>query len=121
MVTKTLEFYEDLAEYYHLLFEDWNKSIERQAKILNSLLVSQMGHDPLKLLDCACGIGTQAIGFAQSGHHVVASDLSHTAVARAKLETERRGLDISLRVSDMTSLAEIGESDFDVVTALERF
>jgi SAM-dependent methyltransferase len=120
MVTKTLDFYEDLAEYYHLLFEDWDKSIGRQEKILNSLLVSQMGHDPLKLLDCACGIGTQAIGFAQSGHHVVASDLSQTAVARAKLETERHGLDISLRVSDMTSLAEIGESDFDVVTALDN-
>ena len=32
MVTKTLDFYEDLAEYYHLLFEDWDKSIGRQDK-----------------------------------------------------------------------------------------
>jgi len=26
-------FYEALADYYHLIFDDWDKSIERQARI----------------------------------------------------------------------------------------
>jgi SAM-dependent methyltransferase len=120
MARTTLDFYEDLAEYYHLIFDDWNKSIERQAGILNSLLLAQSPYSSLKLLDCACGIGTQAIGFAQLGHRVVASDLSRAAVARARIEAKRRGLEIPFFVSDMTSLAEIQDTGFDVVAALDN-
>ena len=72
------------------------------------------------MLDCACGIGTQAIGFAQSGHSVVASYLSRAAVARAIHEAAQRDLEISFLVSDMTSLAEIPDSEFDVVAALDN-
>src|SRR6266567_9320458 len=78
----TVDFYESLAEHYHLMFEDWNRSIERQAAILNALLRSVLPRSPLKLLDCACGIGTQAIGLAQAGHRVVGADLSPAALAR---------------------------------------
>lgn len=120
MAETALGFYDPLATHYHLIFEDWNQSIERQARILNSLLRSQIPRHPLKLLDCACGIGTQALGFAQAGHRVVASDQSPAAVARAKVEAELRGLDISFLVSDMTSLAEITSDDFDLATALDN-
>ena len=113
-------FYDPLAEHYHLVFEDWDASIERQANILNALLASQVHDGPLKILDCACGIGTQTLGFASRVHHVVASDLSPEAVARAKREAERRGLEISFHVSDMTSLAEIEDRNFDVVAALDN-
>jgi SAM-dependent methyltransferase len=113
-------FYDSLAELYHLIFENWDASIERQAGILNSLLAAQLRSGPLKILDCACGIGTQSIGFARYGHHVVASDLSSAAVARARREATRRHLEISFHVSDMTSLAEIPGSDFDVVAALDN-
>jgi len=58
--------------------------------------------------------------FAQFGHRVVASDLSRAAVARAKIEAELRGLDISFFVSDMTTLTEIAKTDFDVVTVLDN-
>ena len=113
-------FYQALADHYHLIFEDWDKSIARQAAILNPLLHSVMQRTELKLLDCACGIGTQAIGFAQSGHNVVASDLSPAAIALARREAKLRGLDISFAVSDMTSLAEIADRDFDVIVALDN-
>ena len=46
--------------------------------------------------------------------------MSPASVARAKREAEKRGLRISFHVSDMTSLAEIPESDFDVVAALDN-
>jgi len=34
-ITKT---YDDLTEHYHLLFENWENSIERQAKSLSSII-----------------------------------------------------------------------------------
>jgi glycine/sarcosine N-methyltransferase len=120
MEEKVASFYSPLAEHYHLIFEDWDQSIDRQAKILNPLLASEVREGPLKILDCACGIGTQAIGFAMYGHQVVASDVSRGAIARAIKEAERRCQRIAFHVSDMTSFAEIEARDFDVVAALDN-
>jgi glycine/sarcosine N-methyltransferase len=120
MAERVLSFYEPLADYYHLIFDDWSRAIDRQAKILNPLLAEQMHGHPLKVLDCACGIGTQALGLASFGHRIVASDLSSAEVNKAKDEAERRALDISFHVSDMTSLAEIVDRDFDVVAAFDN-
>jgi SAM-dependent methyltransferase len=120
MVPTSLDFYENLAEYYHLIFEDWERSIDSQAKVLNSLIAKETGQSSVSLLDCACGIGTQAIGFARAGHRVVASDSSRGAVKRAESEARKRGLDISFFVSDMTSLDQIARGDFNVVAALDN-
>jgi SAM-dependent methyltransferase len=113
-------FYEVLADHYHLIFEDWDSSIKRQAGVLKNLLSSEVTSEPLRILDCACGIGTQAIGLAMLGHQVVASDLCSAAVLRAQAETRRRGLTISFFVSDMTSLGEVTESGFDVVVSMDN-
>jgi glycine/sarcosine N-methyltransferase len=120
MTEKVLSFYEELADHYHLIFENWDSSIKRQATILGPLLASQTSIYPLKILDCACGIGTQAIGFATMGHYVVASDLSQAEITRAEHETQCRALNISFYVSDMTSLREIAESEFDVAVAMDN-
>jgi SAM-dependent methyltransferase len=120
MKDAVVDFYEDLAEHYHLIFDDWDRAIARQASILNPLLHSVLPGAPLKILDCACGIGTQAIGFAQARHHVVGSDLSGAAIARARGEAKTRGLDICFAVSDMTSLQEIADIDFDVIAVLDN-
>jgi SAM-dependent methyltransferase len=120
MEEATLDFYESLADYYHLIFEDWDRSIARQARALNSILANEISPGSLRILDCACGIGTQAIGFAKAGHQVVASDLSRAAVTRAEREADQRSLRIKFYISDMTSLAQIEESDFDVVAALDN-
>src|SRR3984957_16893712 len=120
MPERILSCYEPFADHYHLIFDDWDQAIERQARILNPLLTAQGCGHPLKILDCACGIGTQALGFASFGHRVVASDLSRAAVSRATREAESRGLDISFHVSDMTSLTEIADRDFDVVVTLDN-
>ncbi len=114
------DFYNELAPHYHLIFHDWDESIARQGGFLNRLLETELGGGPLKILDCACGIGTQSIGLARGGHHITGSDLSAAAVDRARREFESRGLAGSFVVSDMTSLAEIGDRDFDVVVALDN-
>ena len=113
-------FYNDLAPYYHLIFEDWERSIERQAEALSALLETHLGPGRCRILDCSCGIGTQSIGFAQRGHRVVGSDLSAAAVERVRREFQARGLDGSFVVSDMTSLTEVEEGDFDVVVTLDN-
>ena len=113
-------FYDRLAPLYHLIFTNWEESIERQGRVLNRLVETELGAGPLKILDCACGIGTQSIGFARHGHRVTGSDLSTAAVERAKHEFASRGLSGSFVVSDMTSLAEIADCDFDVTAALDN-
>jgi SAM-dependent methyltransferase len=120
MSDTTLNFYDPMAPWYHLIFDDWGSAIERQAKVLNPLISSRLSPGPLNVLDCACGIGTQAIGFARHGHRVTASDLSANAVARAKYESEARGLTITFHIDDMTSLAAVMATSFDVVAALDN-
>lgn len=119
MSEKVLSFYEGLADYYHLIFEDWDRSIQRQAKILGSLISQELpGH--LRILDCACGIGTQSLGLAARGHHLVGCDLSPAEVRRATIEAQQRGLDIEFHVSDMTNLTGISQTGFDVVSVFDN-
>jgi glycine/sarcosine N-methyltransferase len=120
MIGSVRGFYDPFAEHYHLIFDDWDKSIERQAVAYNRLITSALPDASLKVLDCSCGIGTQAIGLATKGHRVVASDLSPAAVARASREAAVRGLKMEFCVSDMTDLKEIGDSDFDVMATLDN-
>ena len=59
------DFYDQLAGNYHLMFEDWEASVARQAAALAPLLERECGPAvSVRVLDCACGIGTQALGLA---------------------------------------------------------
>ncbi|WP_260703508.1 class I SAM-dependent DNA methyltransferase [Edaphobacter flagellatus] len=120
MAEEVLSFYNELAGYYHLLFEDWDLSIRRQASILDSIISHELRHKHLRILDCACGIGTQSLGLAHLGHHLLGCDLSSAQVARANKEAKKRGLDLEFRVSDMIHLKEIPETGFDVVSAFDN-
>jgi SAM-dependent methyltransferase len=120
MIDKVLSFYDELADYYHLIFEDWDRSIQLQARILGSVISQELPGQHLRILDCACGIGTQSLGLAALGHHLVGCDLSPAEVTRATREAQQRGLDIEFRVSDMTDLKEIPEAAFDVVSVFDN-
>ncbi|MGI4756444.1 MAG: class I SAM-dependent methyltransferase [Janthinobacterium lividum] len=109
-----------MAEAYHLIFEDWGRAIARQAGVLDALIRNKCGRDHLDIHDCACGIGTQAIGLATLGHRVSGSDLSGVAVQRAANEAAKRGLNIPFAVSDMTSLAEYASNAFEVIGAFDN-
>ena len=72
----TQSFYNNMASQYDKLFQDWQATTHEQALILEKIF-SDRGFDrSVKLLDCACGIGTQAIGLAALGYDVSASDIS---------------------------------------------
>ncbi|GGS94535.1 hypothetical protein GCM10010206_66490 [Streptomyces cinerochromogenes] len=79
-------FYAELADDYHLIYADRDASIRRQGDALDA----PIGRDRVAVLDCSCGIGTQAIGLALRGHRVTGTDLSPRAAARAAREAARR-------------------------------
>jgi glycine/sarcosine N-methyltransferase len=112
------EFYDQMATAYHLIFDDWGASIERQRIVLSNFppAPSEAG----VVLDCACGIGTQAIGLAQAGYLVEATDLSASAIERAKKEASLRGLAIQFRVDDMRLLTTSLKGKFGAVVALDN-
>jgi glycine/sarcosine N-methyltransferase len=112
-------FYDDLAPDYHLIFEDWDRSIGWQASILGPILEGATGKASPHILDCACGIGTQALGLAQRGHHVVGSDLSQSAIQRARSEAQQRQLSIDFHVAEMTDLSSIEQTGFDAMLAAD--
>jgi SAM-dependent methyltransferase len=79
-------FYDALAPWYHLVYQDWESSIGRQGRALASLLASEWGSAAHRVLDAAVGIGTQALGLAALGFQVTGSDISFAAVQRAGAE-----------------------------------
>src|SRR4051794_11934033 len=95
------DFYDRLAPLYHLIFPDWDASIERLADQLAGIIRDRWGAGAESVLDVSCGIGTQSVGEARRGFKVTASDLSAGAVERARAEAERRGVGIDFSVCDM--------------------
>ena len=120
MDDSTRAFYDDLAQSYHLLFQDWTQSIQNQASILGPLVEREMAAERLRILDCACGIGTQTLGLAQRGHALVGVDLSEAAIRRARSEAKQRSLSIEFVVADMRELSALAHGDFDVVLAVDN-
>ncbi|MFJ6016468.1 class I SAM-dependent methyltransferase [Streptomyces sp. NPDC092952] len=113
------DFYDDLAHDYHLMFRDWDASMAYQAEALGALIRQHLGAGPHTVLDCSCGIGTQAIGLARAGHQVIGSDLSPIAAARAATEAAVRGNRLPVAVADMRQLP-FSDSSFDVVLCADN-
>lgn len=113
-------FYDELAPLYHLIFPDWDASIRRQARALDSVIRERWGDGRVSILDAACGIGTQAVGLAALGHRMTASDISDVEVERAAREAKARGLAIRFSVADMRHLAAHHRELFDLVIACDN-
>ena len=120
MSDATRAFYDDLADYQHLVFQDWNRSIAWQAGLFGPLLERDLAPRPLHILDCACGIGTQALGLAARGHIVTGLDLSPAAIARAHREALARGLAIQFETADMRDLSTLPAAGFDAALAADN-
>lgn len=112
-------FYDELAERYDLMYADWQAGITRQGAALDALLTAALGPGPHRVLDSACGIGTQALGLAALGHRVTGTDLSPCAVARAAREAKARGLALPVAAADMRQLP-FPEGSFDAVVCADN-
>src|SRR5919199_146179 len=116
-------FYDDLADDYHLIFGDregWERQVCRQGEVLDGLIRAEMGTEPLSVLDCSCGIGTQAIGLALHGHEVHATDLSPESVERASREAKTFGVPVTFGVADFRALDAQVAGTFDVVISCDN-
>ena len=80
MAESERNFYDELSGEYNLMFEDWEASIAHQAAALAPILERGCGPANLvRILDCACGIGTQALGLASRGFRVTALPVQTSA------------------------------------------
>lgn len=120
-MTHSRSFYDAFAAYYDLIFEDWERSMQRQGDFIADLIEKELSTAPgLRVLDAAAGIGTQSLPLARRGFHVHSRDLAPAAIARLRREAEQRGLSIDASVSDMRSVDSCIPSPVDVVLAFDN-
>lgn len=121
MVNDPESLYDRLAENYHLIFADWDASIKRQASILAPILERECGPaTTVRILDCACGIGTQLLGLADRGFSMTGSDFSSASVERTRREASQRGLSTPVFVADLRDLSTVPDKDFDAVICMDN-
>jgi glycine/sarcosine N-methyltransferase len=121
-MVETKQFYDDLASYYHLIFDNWDATMARQGDALVGLIREELeSSQPLgrRILDAACGIGTQTLPLAARGFRLVARDVSPAAVARLQREADARKLVIDA-VADMRQVRSSVSGSFDVVLAFDN-
>jgi SAM-dependent methyltransferase len=119
LLARMPDFYDDLAPLYHLIYEDWDASIERQGQRLSAVIRSAWpGHQTV--LDVSCGIGTQAIALTKYGFQVKGSDLSAKEVERAATEAKKRNQDIAFSVCDMRRAYAHHGGGFDLVVSCDN-
>lgn len=115
-------FYDALSPFYHdNMGWDWDAVMREEGAILGRFLKVRTGDGRSRnLLDCACGIGTQAIGLALAGHRVHATDLSSVSVDCARREASRIGMDMTFGIADFRDLGASISGTFEVVVACDN-
>jgi len=113
-------FYDSMASQYDKLFLDWKAETREQAEILDRLFQKQGFDKTASVLDCACGIGTQAVGLAGLGYSVTASDISEPELAEAEKRAKENQLEIRLEHGDFRALEETFSEQFDIVICMDN-
>ena len=112
------DFYDGLALDYHLVYKDWHAAVQRQGAALDRL-IRAIHKNPVDVLDCSCGIGTQAIGLARLGYRVQGTDISERSLERARVEAARLGVDVAFAACDFRDLKPVAGA-FDVVISCDN-
>jgi len=113
-------FYDNLATEYDKLFLNWQATVKEQAIILDSLFKDNGYTVEAEVLDCACGIGTQAIGLAGLGYTVTASDISEGELCEAKQRAANNSVKISFEHADFRVLDKTFSKQFDIIIAMDN-
>ena len=116
----TQTFYDNLASQYDKLFLDWQATTQEQALILDKIFTANGFDKNINILDCACGIGTQAIGLAANGYNVTGSDISDGEIAEAKKRAKKNNVSVSFEHADFCALADTFSEQFDIVIAMDN-
>ena len=113
-------FYDRMAAQYDKLFFDWQAATKEQACILDRLFRESGFGRSARVLDCACGIGTQSIGLAALGYSVTSSDISEGALGEAKARAAEHPVEIRFDRADFRALEEVFPEQFDIVIAMDN-
>lgn len=117
--SQVLQFYDGFADDYHLAYAGhWEGAMERQAQPLHELIQAAVP-GASSVLDCSCGIGTQAIGLARLGYRVVGSDISLRELERARREAARLAVPVTFVAADFRDLSHV-DGSFDVVISCDN-
>ena len=116
----TQTFYNSLSSQYEKFYLDWDEAVKKEASFLGGIF-TDMGFDrSASILDCACGIGTQAIGLASLGYDVTASDISEGEIAEAEKRAVARNVNIRFEKADFRALSDVFSGKFDIVIAMDN-
>jgi len=77
-------------------------------------------HPPGRALDLGCGTGTNVITMAKHGWDVIGVDYIKRAIHTAKIMAQKSGVDVDLRVEDVTRLDSI-TGNFDLILDMGCF
>ena len=116
----TQSFYNSMASSYDKLFYDWQATTHEQAEFLDKIFKNNGFDHHAKLLDCACGIGTQAIGLALLGYNITASDISSGELEEAKNRAAKNHVEVRFEQADFCSLASTFSEPFDIIIAMDN-
>lgn len=116
----TQTFYDNMASQYDKLFQDWQATTHEQAIILDRIFKQEGFDKEARVLDCACGIGTQAIGLAAQGYDVTASDISDGELAEARKRAEDNDVKIRFEHANFCALSDSFSEQFDIVIAMDN-
>ena len=114
-----LEFYSALASEYSEQFADWPAEALKQGGVLRDL-IRRESPTARTVLDCACGIGTQAIGLARAGFDVVGTDVCVETLERARRNASVLAPEIAFHESAFCELPHRVQQQFDVVCCCDN-
>ena len=113
-------FYDNLASSYYKLFDNWNDDVKTQAEMMQKIFNRYGVSKTATVLDCAAGIGTQAIGLSKLNYSVTASDISEKALLKAKTTAKEYGVNVTFKKADFRELSSVILNDFNVVIAMDN-
>ena len=116
----TQNFYDNLASQYDKLFLDWQTTTHEQARILEKIFSDKDFDNRARILDCACGIGTQSIGLAALGYNITASDISDKELDEARKRAAENNVSIRFEHADFCNLSEAFSEQFDIVICMDN-
>lgn len=114
MTLDTTDFYDAIAEFYPMFYKDWDIQLEREGLSLRSIFRKK---GVVRVLDAACGAGTQAIPLAKLGFEVVAVDPSAGMLRKAQETAVEHGVldKIQFERANFAELSEVVDGPFDAI------
>jgi glycine/sarcosine N-methyltransferase len=92
--------------------ELWHEVLHREMEQLRPTIGTSEGG---AVLDCSCGMGSQAIALAKLGWQVMATDIAETRLAIARQRAKLDGIQVEWGICDMRDLGQRFDAQFEWV------